>query len=70
VRAGSVDTDWLEREWSPAHADELAGADAETAAIAAALLIDSGRGALSAVSQANDGEGSAWRLAARQAALR
>jgi acetyl-CoA carboxylase biotin carboxylase subunit len=70
VRAGRVDTDWLEREWSPAHADELAGAEAETAAIAAALLIDSGRGALSAVSQANDGEGSAWRLAARQAALR
>jgi acetyl-CoA carboxylase biotin carboxylase subunit len=70
VRAGTVDTEWLEREWSPAHADELAGAEAETAAVAAALLIDSGRGALSAVSQANHGEGSAWRLAARQAALR
>ena len=70
VRAGNVDTDWLEREWSPAHTDELAGAEAETAAIAAALLIERGRGALSAVSQANDGACSAWRLAARQAALR
>jgi acetyl/propionyl-CoA carboxylase alpha subunit len=70
VRSGAVDTDWLEREWSPAHADELAAAELETAAIAAALLIDGGRGALSAVVQANDAERSAWRLAARQAALR
>jgi acetyl-CoA carboxylase biotin carboxylase subunit len=72
VRSGNVDTDWLEREWSAGHADELAAAELETAAVAAAVLVDASRGsgALSAESRGGDGDCSAWRLAARQAALR
>jgi len=72
VRSGNVDTDWLEREWSAAQASALPDEDVETAAVAAALLVDStrGSGALSAAAPAGDGAYSAWRLAARQAGLR
>src|SRR2546423_14625898 len=37
-RAGEVDTGWLERTWSAACAAEVAEAEVERAAIAAALL--------------------------------
>jgi acetyl-CoA carboxylase biotin carboxylase subunit len=72
VRSGNVDTDWLEREWSPAHAEAMQLADVETAAVAAALLADAARtsGALSVTAPAVDGVCSAWRLSARQSALR
>jgi acetyl-CoA carboxylase biotin carboxylase subunit len=73
VRSGQVDTGWLERTWSPADAQSLVSEeDVETAAIAAALLVDSHRPAAVVVSS-DDGRGrmgSAWRLSARQAALR
>ena len=73
VRSGQVDTAWLERTWSPADAHSLlTPEDVETAAIAAALLVDSHRPAAVVVSS-DDGRGrmdSAWRLSARQAALR
>lgn len=76
VRSGQVDTAWLEREWSPAHAQATQAEEVETAAVAAALLVDAAGdpGALSASSASGDGiggawpDGSAWRLAARQAA--
>ncbi|MDQ6673596.1 MAG: acetyl-CoA carboxylase biotin carboxylase subunit, partial [Chloroflexota bacterium] len=68
VRSGDVDTGWLEREWSPAQADTLLGQDAvETAAIAAALLTDAGRGS-AAVSPSPGSGVSTWRMAGRQAA--
>src|SRR5579859_2911769 len=44
VRLGNVDTDWLEREWSPAHARGLQQEEVDTAAVAAALLVDNSRG--------------------------
>jgi acetyl-CoA carboxylase biotin carboxylase subunit len=69
VRKGEVDTGWLEREW---RAPEASAADVERAAIAAALLTESHR--LVPELSASDGlaarDGSAWRLAARRAALR
>jgi acetyl-CoA carboxylase biotin carboxylase subunit len=68
VRSGEVDTDWLEREWSPPHADAQAVA---RAAVAAALLVDGGRS--SGVSASQDGveraAASAWRLSARRGGL-
>jgi acetyl/propionyl-CoA carboxylase alpha subunit len=67
VQSGDVDTAWLEREWSlPAANDE----DVRRAAIAAALLVNGQRSA--AATPANgvaNGQRSAWRVAARQAAL-
>jgi acetyl-CoA carboxylase, biotin carboxylase subunit len=73
VRSGQVDTGWLERVWSPAEAQSLVTQEeVETAAIAAALLVDGHRPAAVVVSS-DDGRGrvdSAWRLSARQAALR
>ena len=44
VRSGNVDTDWLERTWSPAEAAQVSESDVEIAAIAAALLTDASRG--------------------------
>src|SRR5438445_7724423 len=38
VQSGNVDTDWLEREWSPAHAEKLHQEAVDAAAIAATLL--------------------------------
>jgi acetyl/propionyl-CoA carboxylase alpha subunit len=72
VRSGAVDTEWLEREWSPAHAEALDAEDVETAAVAAALMVDAARGSgvQTSGARATDGEYSAWHLAARQAALR
>jgi acetyl-CoA carboxylase biotin carboxylase subunit len=72
VRSGNIDTDWLEREWSAAQAEALQHEDVETAAAAAALLVDSmrGSGAPTANARADDGVWSAWRLAARRSALR
>jgi acetyl-CoA carboxylase biotin carboxylase subunit len=67
VRSGEVDTGWLEREWSAAAAELLLETDVEIAAIAAALLVD-GERAVAPVARA-DGGVSAWRLAARRAAL-
>ena len=57
VRSGAVDTDWLERKWSPAAAETWAGEDAPTAAIAAALLVDAARasGGLSVSGSAGHG---------------
>jgi acetyl/propionyl-CoA carboxylase alpha subunit len=67
VQSGDVDTAWLERECSlPAANDE----DVRRAAIAAALLVNGQRSA--AATPANgvaNGQRSAWRVAARQAAL-
>ena len=71
VRTGNVDTGWLEREWSPAMAEAFGNDQLEVAAIAAALLADSHRAAAASMStdHAERGAASAWRLAARQAAL-
>src|SRR5207247_2213523 len=44
VRSGAVDTDWLEREWTTAHAERLQEEDVEMAAVAAAILVDRARG--------------------------
>jgi acetyl-CoA carboxylase biotin carboxylase subunit len=70
VRSGNVDTDWLERTWSPAEAARVSQSDQETAAVAAALLTDASRGRSVRSPDVSDGHVSAWRLAARQAALR
>ncbi|MGI9145901.1 MAG: acetyl-CoA carboxylase biotin carboxylase subunit [Chloroflexota bacterium] len=72
VRSGSVDTGWLEREWSPAHADALArDGSVEMAAIAAALLVDAGRvRSLAPAAPAADGGDSTWRRVGRQTARR
>jgi acetyl-CoA carboxylase biotin carboxylase subunit len=73
VVSGQVDTAWLERVWSPAEAQSLVTQeDVETAAIAAALLVDGHRPAAAVVSSddGRDRVDSAWRLSARQAALR
>jgi acetyl-CoA carboxylase biotin carboxylase subunit len=70
VRSGNVDTAWLERTFSGL---EPAESDLETAAVAAALLTDSRRSAtVAAPDRAANGpvDRSAWRLAARRAALR
>jgi acetyl-CoA carboxylase biotin carboxylase subunit len=69
VRAGNVDTTWLEREWSPALLSTLQAESVETAAVAAALLVDTAS-ASPVVQGTADGSPSAWRLAARQAGLR
>ena len=71
VRSGQVDTGWLEREWRANDADALREENLETAAIAAALLVDGRRSAVVSASadHAVPGADSAWRLAARQAAL-
>jgi acetyl-CoA carboxylase biotin carboxylase subunit len=72
VRSGNVDTEWLEREWSPSAAGAVQAEDLEPAAVAAALLVDAARGAGAASVRApmGDGQRSAWRVAARQAGLR
>ncbi|MCA1647810.1 MAG: acetyl-CoA carboxylase biotin carboxylase subunit [Chloroflexi bacterium] len=74
VRSGQVDTDWLEREWSPAHAEAVHQQDLEIAAVAATLLVDAAHahGALAASPSdvQSVGVGSAWRQAARQVGLR
>jgi len=72
VRAGEVDTGWLEREWSPAAAEAVATEHVETAAIAAALLAQAQQAGLPATGVPADGvarPAAAWRLAGRQAAL-
>jgi acetyl-CoA carboxylase biotin carboxylase subunit len=68
VRAGEVDTGWLEREW---HAPELDDDGTLTAAIAATLLTDSRRSMpeRAAPDGVADARGSAWRLAGRRAGL-
>ncbi|MBV9174501.1 MAG: acetyl-CoA carboxylase biotin carboxylase subunit [Chloroflexi bacterium] len=67
VRRGDVDTGWLEREWPPADGVEE---DVETAAIAAALLVE-GESTIAPAGAPPpaDGAASAWRVAARRAAL-
>ncbi|GAC1313470.1 MAG: acetyl-CoA carboxylase biotin carboxylase subunit [Chloroflexota bacterium] len=76
VRSGDVDTGWLEREWSPALAEEVAAHGVETAAIVAAVLTEAGRGASAVAARPGAGHVSdgdalpAWRLAARRAGLR
>jgi acetyl-CoA carboxylase, biotin carboxylase subunit len=73
VRSGNVDTSWLERTWSASEAGPLTETDVDTAAVAAALLSDTSRNhAISSSSSSTDvkdGHVSAWRLAARRAAL-
>ncbi len=69
VRSGNVDTSWLEREWSPALLSRLRDESVETAAVVAALLVDTAS-ALPAMPASADGSASAWRSAARQAGLR
>jgi acetyl-CoA carboxylase biotin carboxylase subunit len=69
VRAGNVDTAWLERTWS---VDELSDTDVGTAALAAAILADRQRGVVTAPTldhRASVQEQSAWRLAARRGGL-
>jgi acetyl-CoA carboxylase biotin carboxylase subunit len=67
VRAGNVDTDWLEREWSLPAADPR---DLEQAAVAAALLIHGQRGSsVAPVDGVALAPRSAWRLAARRSGL-
>jgi acetyl-CoA carboxylase biotin carboxylase subunit len=70
VRSGNVDTGWLERTWSASYAAAGSDEDAETAAVAAALLADAARSpvAVQPVSQSTNGLVSAWRLAGRRAA--
>jgi hypothetical protein len=74
VRSGAIDTGWLEREWSPESIERLGAEDLEAAVIAAAMLAEQSRSApiaSSASAEAStDGTCSAWRLAARTAALR
>ncbi len=71
VRAGEVDTGWLEREFSASSLRELEAQSVEAAAIAAALAFDAHR---SAVTPPRDGAGtvsqSAWRVAARRSGAR
>jgi acetyl/propionyl-CoA carboxylase alpha subunit len=67
-RVGDVDTGWLERTWSPACAAEVADTDLETAALAAALLAEQ-RPSIAAPTSPDGVQRSAWRQAARQAAL-
>jgi acetyl/propionyl-CoA carboxylase alpha subunit len=69
VRSGNVDTTWLEREWSPSLLSTLQPESVETAAIAAALLVDTAS-ASPVVPASSDGAVTAWRRAARQAGLR
>lgn len=71
VRSGEVDTSWLEREWSPAHAEHLAAEGVEIAALAAALLADSHKAAIASpvTDHAASAPRSLWRVAARQGAL-
>jgi acetyl/propionyl-CoA carboxylase alpha subunit len=69
VRSGNVDTSWLEREWSPALLAGLQDESVETAAVAAALLVDTSSSS-QYVPPNKNGLASAWRLAARQAGLR
>jgi acetyl-CoA carboxylase biotin carboxylase subunit len=69
VRSGNVDTSWLEREWSPALLSGLQDESVDTAAVAAALLIDTSSSS-QYVPPTNNGLPSDWRLAARQAGLR
>ncbi len=74
VRAGRVDTGWLERTLSAGELAAVGEGDVEAVALAAALLADASR-ATSAVSPDTDHveltrPGSAWRLAARQASMR
>ena len=67
VRSGEIDTGWLEREW---RAPRLDDSEVTTAAIAAALLVDSRRAvAVLGRNGANASPASAWRLAARRAGL-
>jgi acetyl/propionyl-CoA carboxylase alpha subunit len=70
VRSGNVDTDWLEREWSPAFLDALGEAEMETAAVAAALIADSSRVSVAVAAPSQAARASAWRSAGRLAALR
>jgi acetyl/propionyl-CoA carboxylase alpha subunit len=72
VRSGNVDTSWLERTWSVGESGPVPETDLDAAAVAAALLSDAARNhAISSSSSADvkDGHVSAWRLAARRAAL-
>jgi acetyl-CoA carboxylase, biotin carboxylase subunit len=66
VRAGNVDTGWLERELSANALEEREGLDA--AAVAAAVLVDSARSPAAAPS-GTDAVVSAWRLAGRRIGL-
>jgi acetyl-CoA carboxylase, biotin carboxylase subunit len=69
VRSGEVDTGWLEREWSPRHAEALGNKGIEAAAIVAALQAEDLH-AIAAPRQAPvNGLTSAWRLAGRRAGL-
>ena len=67
VRSGEVDTGWLEREWNPAQLEPDA---LEEAAIAAALLVDQQPKLVPTAPSPASPPSSAWRQAARQAALR
>jgi acetyl/propionyl-CoA carboxylase alpha subunit len=78
VRAGNVDTGWLERQWTPAVAAALGDvddADVPTVAIAAVLAslerhaVGAPTSAWPPASAARE-RPPAWRVAARQAALR
>ena len=73
-QSGEVDTGWLEREWSPAHLDEVSRGDLELAAVSAALLTDAAQAARPAARRdrydARIDSGSAWRRAGRRAGLR
>jgi acetyl-CoA carboxylase biotin carboxylase subunit len=70
VRAGTVDTGWLEREWPP-HMAYAEDDEIQIAAVAAALLVDTSRSVIAPVQpRASNGTDSAWRFAARRAGLR
>ena len=69
VRAGEVDTGWLEREFSPDQLEHLAAPDLETAALAAALVADQRPVVTAPAPTPNGATRSAWRLAARRLAL-
>jgi acetyl/propionyl-CoA carboxylase alpha subunit len=66
VRSGQVDTDWLEREWSP---PESKDEDLARAAVAAALLVNGSRSTVAAHDGVGRAPTSAWRIAARRGGL-
>jgi pyruvate carboxylase subunit A len=73
-RRGEVDTGWLERESSADELTQISAENVELAALAAALVADQHATVAGPAAAPTDGapagRASAWRLAARQAAVR
>jgi acetyl/propionyl-CoA carboxylase alpha subunit len=67
-QSGEVDTGWLEREWSTLNVTST-DQELETAAIAAALLVDTAHAPVSVALAGANGSTSAWRSAGRRGGL-